>query len=219
MYGYRKSSTSITLAAVGLALAASIAGCANTTDTANGANQASSAASPVVEPSAAVMNPAPESSPMVEMPAGPAAGTNAAVAWEALMGPEGEYAASASYAAVIDTFGQVEPYVTIRAAEERHIAALTRQLERMGIEVPDNPYLGKVSAPTDLQTAAQAWATGEVKNVEMYDVLLTQSTDANLTKVLTNLRRASLESHLPLFKAAAENGGTLTAQQMAAMGG
>ena len=135
------------------------------------------------------------------------------------MSADGEYAASASYAAVIDAFGPVEPYVSIREAEERHIAALIRQLERMGVTVPANPYLGNLAAPADLQTAAQAWATGEVDNVAMYDALLTQTADANLTKVLTNLRRASLESHLPTFQAAAANGGTLTADQMQALPG
>lgn len=133
------------------------------------------------------------------------------------MSADGEYAASASYAAVIDAFGPVEPYASIREDEERHISALVRQLERMGVTVPANPYVGNLAAPADLQTAAQAWATGEVDNVAMYDALLTQTFDANLTKVLTNLRRASLESHLPTFQAAAASGGTLTAEQMQAL--
>ena len=151
------------------------------------------------------------------LPDGLVAGTNEAIAWEALMSPVGEYAASAMYQAVIDEFGQVEPYVTIRFAEERHISALTRQLDRYGINVPANPYLGEVAAPADLQTAAQAWAIGEIENVTMYDKLLTKSTDANLTRVLTNLRASSQDSHLPLFEAAAQNGGTLTIDQMMAV--
>ena len=48
----------------------------------------------------------------------------AALAWNALMDPEGEYAAYAMYSAVIDEFGSVEPYVSIREAEGRHIEAL-----------------------------------------------------------------------------------------------
>lgn len=153
----------------------------------------------------------------VSLPDGVEPGSDAALAWDALMGPEGEYAAAASYAAVIDSFGEVEPYVTIKAAEERHIDALIRQLDRYGVDVPDNPYLGNLEAPSDLQSAASAWAVGEVANVELYDVLLEQTDDPNLTRVFTNLRRASLESHLPTFEAAAEAGGTLTAQDMAAM--
>ena len=157
--------------------------------------------------------------PVIDITTGaPAAGTNEALAWEALMGPDGEYAAAASYAAVLDKYGQVEPYATIYQAELKHVDALIKQLDRAGIVAPANPYMGKIEAPADLTTAAQAWAEGEILNVEMYDVLIAQSTDSNLTKVLNNLRSASLDSHLPMFELAAANGGTLTAEQMANRG-
>lgn len=146
----------------------------------------------------------------------PAAGTDAGIAWEALMSAEGEYAAAAAYAAVIDKYGKVQPYVNIRAAERRHVAALARQLELYGVEVPANPWMNKLPAPASLEQAAQVWATGEVDNVKMYDDLISQTSDAQLIRVLTNLRDSSLNSHLPMFEAAAENGGTLTAAQMAA---
>lgn len=145
----------------------------------------------------------------------PAPGTDAAIAWEALMSAEGEYAAAAAYAAVIDKYGKVQPYVNIRAAERRHVAALARQLERYGVEVPANPWMKKIPAPASLEEAAQAWATGEVDNVKMYDNLIAQTSDPQLVRVLTNLRNSSLKSHLPMFEAAAENGGTLTKAQMA----
>lgn len=146
----------------------------------------------------------------------PVSGTDAAVAWEALTSSDGEYAAAASYQAVLDKFGQVEPYATILGAELKHINALTRQLERAGVSVPSNPYLGNLVAPADLEIAAKAWAEGEILNVAMYDKLLTMTNDANLTRVLTNLRRSSQKSHLPMFQLAAENGGTLTKDQMPA---
>jgi len=133
----------------------------------------------------------------------------------ALMGPDGEYAAAASYQAVLDKYGQVEPYATIYQAELRHINALVRQLQNQGEPVPSNPYTGKIIAPKDLVTAAEAWAEGEILNVELYDDLIAKTDNSNLLRVLGNLRRASLESHLPAFELAAENGGTLTAEQMA----
>lgn len=148
------------------------------------------------------------------LPSGIAADSNEAIAWEALMGPDGEYAAAASYQAVIDEFGPVEPYSTIKGAEERHISALIRQLQRYGVEVPDNPYLGQLEAPADLETAAAEWAVGEIANVEMYDGLIELADDPQLIRVLENLRRASLESHLPAFEAAAANGGTLDPASM-----
>lgn len=149
----------------------------------------------------------------------PADGTDAALAWEALTGAEGEFAAAASYQAVIDKFGQVEPYVTILAAEQRHISALTRQLSAFSVEVPSNPYLGKLVAPADLKGAAQAWAEGEILNVALYDRLLVSTQSSNLYRVFTNLRRSSQESHLPMFQLAAEGNGTLTADQTSGMQG
>jgi hypothetical protein len=131
------------------------------------------------------------------------------VLWEALMGSDGEYAAAASYQSVLDEYGQVEPYATILQAEIRHSDALTRQLERLGAEVPTNPYIGKIPAPLDLKSVAEAWAEGEVLNIVMYDALIGRTSDSQILKVLGNLRRASLESHLPAFQQAAENGGTL----------
>jgi hypothetical protein len=40
-----------------------------------------------------------------------------------------------------------------------------------------------------------------------------------LIKVFTNLRASSNDKHLPMFTAAAENGGQLTPSQMAEFGG
>lgn len=142
---------------------------------------------------------------------------SAQVALSALMDEDGEYAALAAYTAVIERYGPLEPYVSIRESEVNHVAALIRQLGRLGVSVPANPYLGQIPAPANLQAAAQAWAEGEVLNVAMYDRLLAQvKADPQLTRVLTNLRRASLEVHLPLFTLAAQNGGVLTPEQLAA---
>ncbi len=135
--------------------------------------------------------------------------TDVDIVMAALMGPDGEYAAAASYLAVIEEYGAVEPYATIYQAELRHISALQRQLERLGVAVPENPYLGEIDAPSNLQAAAEAWAEGEILNVELYDNLLAATDDPQLTKVLGNLRRASLESHLPAFESAALAGGSL----------
>ena len=151
--------------------------------------------------------------------ASPPAGSVAAAVWEALMGPTGEYAAAASYQAVIAAFGPVEPYVSIEAMEQNHISALTRQLARLGVVAPPNPYLGTIAAPADLVAAANAWAEGERKNVALYDGLFSAaSSDAGVTRVFTNLRGSSLEAHLPLFEAAAKSSGTLTEAQMLELG-
>ena len=140
--------------------------------------------------------------------------TDTEIALFALMGPEGEYAAAASYLAVLEKYGSVEPYQSIYDAELRHIDALIRQLERDGEAVPENPYLGKITIADNLVSIAEAEAAVEVLNVQMYDQLITRTDNANLLKVLGNLRSASLESHLPAFELAAQGDGTLTADQM-----
>jgi hypothetical protein len=140
--------------------------------------------------------------------------TDTEIVLAALMGPDGEYAAAASYLAVLEKYGNVEPYQTIYQAELRHIDALIRQLERQGEVVPENPYLGQITAPEDLVSAAKAWAEGEVLNVELYDQLISKTDNESLLKVLGNLRSASLESHLPAFELAAQGDGTLTSEQM-----
>ncbi|MBP6996645.1 MAG: hypothetical protein KBB39_10955 [Phycicoccus sp.] len=179
-----------------------------TTTTESAAATAATAA-----PAAPVTSPTPPDDPAMsalDLPAGVSEGSVEAALWEALMGPDGEYAASAAYSAVLAAYGRVEPYASIQAAEERHVGALIRQLARLGVAVPSNPYLGQLTAPDNLQEAAAAWAKGEVANVALYDRLLAQANgDPSVTRVLSNLRRASLEQHLPQFEAAAANGGTL----------
>jgi hypothetical protein len=136
---------------------------------------------------------------------------------EALTGEDGEYAAYATYDAVVKKFGQVEPYLSIRNAEAQHIEALTRQLELRGIAVPANPYLGKVTLQPTLLEQARHEVADEQANVAMYDRLLkTVTGDAQLTRVFTNLRAASQENHLKAFAAAEKAGGSLTAAQMTA---
>ena len=53
-----------------------------------------------------------------------------------------ERKAEAIYAAVIGKFGPVRPFSNIIEAEQRHAAALTRQLERLGVKVPPNSWAG-----------------------------------------------------------------------------
>nr|WP_165440205.1 hypothetical protein [Kocuria rosea] len=173
---------------------------------------------PTTQPGTAPAPGAAGAVPSVSIPPA-AADPLAAAAWEALMSPEGEYAASAQYRAVVDEFGPVEPYASIQAAEEQHVDALTRQLERLGVTVPPNPYTGRISAPTDLEAAATAWAAWETDNIALYDRLLEEVRgDEPLTRVFTNLRSASQEIHLPTFEAAAANGGRLTPEQMRDLG-
>ena len=131
---------------------------------------------------------------------------------EALAGPAGEYAARAEYTAIIEKFGEVQPYATIVLAEERHIAALRRHFEMRGWSVPADPFAGEVQAPATLEEAAQEGLEAEELNVAMYDRLLVATQgQRDLQNVFTRLQAASREHHLPALRAAVDNLGQLAA--------
>jgi len=112
-----------------------------------------------------------------------------------------EYHALAVYQSVIATFGDVDPFVEIAISEQRHIDALIKQFNKYDLDVPDNPWTGKISAFDSIEQACQAGVKAEIANAELYDQLFGMTNDFNLTRVFTNLNNASLISHLPQFEA------------------
>jgi len=141
----------------------------------------------------------------------------------ALMGESGEYAAYATYQAVIEKYGQVQPFVRILNAETRHIAALKTQMQKYGMTVPENPWKN-VEVPASLTDAALLGIEIEEDNAAMYEELLTHvASYPNLVQVFSNLQSASTDNHLPAFEAAAEGNytdvvcplGTMTPEQQA----
>jgi len=139
---------------------------------------------------------------------------------EVLAGPDGEFAAHALYSAILTKHGDIQPYAAIREAETRHIQALKRQLEKYGIPIPEDKFAGKAVSPATLLEAAKQGVESEEKNVSMYDRYLAAVKDyPDLTRVFTNLQRASRDAHLPAFKAAVASTGTLAAPTMQAQMG
>jgi len=124
---------------------------------------------------------------------------------DALLGPNGEYVAYATYAAIIDAHGAVRPFISILASEARHIEALQQILDRYGIPYPrENPYLETVEAPDSLLAAVQAGADAEIANIALYERQLEAVAKyADILEVLVNLRAASQQNHLPAFQRAA----------------
>jgi hypothetical protein len=129
----------------------------------------------------------------------------------ALKGPEGESAARAEYTDILAKFGAgVQPYANIYQAEVKHIAALQQYCVKYGVPIPPDTYLGNVTAHATLLEAAQTGVVAEILNVAMYEEeLITVQKYPSLVQVFTNLRAASLDNHLPAFKAAVANGGSL----------
>ncbi len=111
-----------------------------------------------------------------------------------------EYKALATYQAVIEKFGQVEPFVDIAQSEQRHIDALAKQYEKYGIPVPENPWPSNVPEFDSVAEACQAGIEAENVNAELYERLFEMTDNRALLNVFTNLSRASQESHLPAFE-------------------
>ena len=117
-----------------------------------------------------------------------------------------EYRAWATYDQVLADFGEVRPFVNIRSAEARHIQALLSLFERYGLQVPANPWPGKVERYASLQFACEAGVAAEIANGEMYERLLAQTRLADIVAVLRRLQEASQQRHLPAFQRCAQRG-------------
>ncbi|MGD9870656.1 MAG: hypothetical protein AB7S63_06285 [Thauera sp.] len=115
-----------------------------------------------------------------------------------------EHHAWATYDQVIADFGEVAPFVNIRAAEARHIEALRVLYRRFGLPVPENEWLGRAARYPSLQAASEAGVVAEVANAGLYDRLLADPVRPEIAAVLQRLRQASQERHLPAFRRCAE---------------
>jgi hypothetical protein len=112
-----------------------------------------------------------------------------------------EYHALAVYQSVIATYGEVDPFVEIAQAEQRHIDALVNQFVKHNLQVPENPWLGEVAPFDSLQAACQAGVEAEIANADLYEQLISMTDDSGLIQVFNNLSQASLNNHLPQFQA------------------
>lgn len=118
-----------------------------------------------------------------------------------------EYKAHATYTSVLRKFGSVRPFVMIARSEEMHIASLKALFDKYGMQIPDNPYEGKVNIPQTLSQACQIGVDAEISNAALYrDRLLPVSEKfPDVTKVFTNLMNASQERHLQAFERCASS--------------
>lgn len=111
-----------------------------------------------------------------------------------------EYKARATYAGVIEKFGDVRPFNNIMNAEQQHIEALKRIYSIYNLEVPEDPWTGNVPEYGTLAEACDAGANAEIENIRMYERLLVQVENPDVLETFKNLQKASLENHLPAFQ-------------------
>ena len=108
--------------------------------------------------------------------------------------------AEATYAAVMEKFGPIRPFSNIIGAEQRHSAAIERQMLRLGFPVPENDWEGKVSPPATLAAACEGAIEAEIENIALYDRLIPLIEDAAVAEVFRSLQSASRDNHLPAFR-------------------
>lgn len=125
-----------------------------------------------------------------------------------LMALDDEYKAEATYAAVIDKFGEIRPFINIIEAERRHAERAKAEMDRLGISYDAaNPYLGKLTAPQSVLAACEQGVAAEIENIALYDRILPAVEDESVRATLTELQRASRERHLPAFERCVARGG------------
>ncbi|MCQ8130878.1 ferritin-like domain-containing protein [Methylomonas rivi] len=114
-----------------------------------------------------------------------------------------EYAARAFYGKVVEAFGPHQPFANIVRAEQRHVDALSRQCERLGIPRPLDPFPLETEIEPTWRANCERAVAGEIANVRLYRYLLPHIGDPQVGNVMLNLQAASLNNHLPAFQEAA----------------
>jgi hypothetical protein len=118
-----------------------------------------------------------------------------------------QYLAHANRLPIIVDVGEVLPVTNTVEAEGRHIDALGRLFRRFGVEVPDNPWLGKVPRHESVTAACRAGVEAEIDNAALCDKLLAGMSRPDVLEECRNLQRAYQQDHLPAFPRGAEAAG------------
>lgn len=113
-----------------------------------------------------------------------------------------ERIAAATYQAIIDKFGEVEPFERILKAEQNHIAAVENLLKVNGISIPENTT--SATAPETLAQAYELAVKIEKEDIELYQQMYPKLSDTMIKTVFTRLSNAS-KRHLEVFESY-ENG-------------
>lgn len=112
-----------------------------------------------------------------------------------------EYHAEQTYARVLSDFGDVLPFTNVVYAETRHSESLARVYMNHEMAIPESLWnRNNVPRFGSIPEACAAAAIEEEKNISMYDELLRLELPADVERVMTTNREASLSSHLPAFR-------------------
>ncbi len=111
-----------------------------------------------------------------------------------------EFKAYETYTKVIEQFGYVQPFVSIKEAEAIHYAALIPLLQKYNVEVPINDWSGKIEIPKTFVECCELGVACEINNIAMYDNLISCVVEDDIKDVLFKLQAASYNNHLSAFR-------------------
>ena len=110
-----------------------------------------------------------------------------------------EQQALATYRNVMTALGSVAPFVNIARSESQHVAVLEALMAAHGVPAPTSAPTG-AAAPATRAAACQLGVATETALIATYDrVLPIVGAYPDITRVVENLRDASVSNHLPAF--------------------
>lgn len=110
-----------------------------------------------------------------------------------------EYLAHGEYAAIIELYGNRNPYANIMASEEVHLSFLENVYNSYNIDFPADGSKDHLILPENLLEAAQTGVKAELDNIAMYERFLDYELPDNIRQVFEALKNGS-ESHLIAFQ-------------------
>ncbi|MBS9782773.1 MAG: DUF2202 domain-containing protein [Arcobacter sp.] len=110
-----------------------------------------------------------------------------------------EFRAYNTYSNVINKFGNVRPFSNIIEAEIRHYEHTLVLLQKYGIE---EPFVKEeqIELPNTLQECCELGIAGEIRNIAMYEHLLSYVQEDDVRDLFYRLQAASYNNHLPAFR-------------------
>lgn len=110
-----------------------------------------------------------------------------------------EFTMSIRYSSVLTQFGEIRPFSNLFQAEERHMAILSQQYQRLGLDLPTVPRVA-LRGYSSILEACVVSLDDEYESVALYDRLLVETTDPQLIDAFKYLRSASVDRHIPALR-------------------
>jgi hypothetical protein len=117
-----------------------------------------------------------------------------------------EYLAQATYAKILEVYGDVKPFSKIILAEQQHINLLLPLFETYGIEVPENTVADQVVLPDSISSALATGVEAEKVNIAIYEAFLAQENIPDDIRAVFESLKAASEHHLAAFSKDRLNG-------------